>query len=110
MLLGNTRPLNVRVDVDEQEARRVRAGAAATASPRGDAARRLGLRFVRFEPYVLPKANLTGDSTERIDTRVLQAIYEVLPEGDQDKDRAKVGRPPIFVGQQVDVFIDSAVP
>ena len=111
MLLGNTRPLNVRVDVDEQEARRVHAGAAATASPRGDASRKISLRFVRFEPYVLPKANLTGDSTERIDTRVLQAIYEIQPEGDPDKGHpVAAARPPIFVGQQVDVFIDSAVP
>jgi len=30
---------------------------------------------VRFEPYVVPKRSLTGDSTERVDTRVLQAIY-----------------------------------
>ena len=99
MLLGNVEPLHVRVDVDEQDAGRVRAGAPATASPRGDATRRLHLAFVRFEPYVLPKASLTGDSTERIDTRVLQAIYRV---------EASTGGPSahLFVGQQVDVFID----
>lgn len=101
MLLGNVEPLHVRVDVDEQDAGRVRVGVAATASPRGDAARRLRLAFVRFEPYVLPKASLTGDSTERVDTRVLQVIYRVeTPVGE-------VGGGP-FVGQQVDVFIDPA--
>jgi HlyD family secretion protein len=47
------------------------------------------LTFVRFEPYVLAKRSLTGDTTERVDTRVLQAIYEFAA----------------FVGQQVDVFI-----
>ena len=46
------------------------------------------------EPYVVPKRNLTGDSLERVDTRVLQLIYEF--------DRPKF---PVFVGQQVDVFI-----
>jgi len=53
------------------------------------------LRFVRVEPYVVPKRSLTGDNTERVDTRVLQVIYEVA-----DEDQ------PLFVGQQVDVFID----
>ena len=37
---------------------------------------RMKLRFVRIEPFVLPKRNLTGDSLERVDTRVLQVIYE----------------------------------
>jgi HlyD family secretion protein len=37
---------------------------------------------------------LTGDSTERVDTRVLQIIYEL--------ERPAV---PVYVGQQVDVFI-----
>jgi hypothetical protein len=50
------------------------------------------------EPFVIPKKSLTGDTTERIDTRVLQVIYEV--------DTA--GRAPLFVGQQVEVFIDAA--
>jgi HlyD family secretion protein len=45
---------------------------------------------------VIPKKSLTGDTTERVDTRVLQVIYEFDP----------TGRPPLFVGQQVEVFID----
>ena len=98
MLLGNVEPLHVRVDVDEQDAGRVRAGAPAVASPRGDAPRRLRLAFVRFEPYILPKGSLTGSSTERTDTRVLQAIYRVEPP-------PAGSPPPPFVGQQVDVFI-----
>jgi hypothetical protein len=51
---------------------------------------------VRFEPFVLPKKSLTGDSTERVDTRVLQVIYRV-------EDNAL----PLFVGQQMDVFIEA---
>ena len=99
MLLGNVEPLHVRVDVDEQDASRVRAGAPAVASPRGDAGRRLRLAFVRFEPYILPKSSLTGSSTERTDTRVLQAIYRVEP--------PPAGSRPPFVGQQLDVFIEN---
>ena len=53
------------------------------------------LEFVRVEPYVIPKKSLTGDNTERVDTRVLQVIY-ALDAADK----------PIYVGQQLDVFID----
>jgi multidrug resistance efflux pump len=97
ILLGGSRPLNVRVDVDEHEAWRVRREAAATAHVRGDARLKTTLHFVRFEPFVVPKKSLTGDSTERVDTRVLQVIYRV--------DRQDLG---IFVGQQMDVFIDAS--
>ena len=95
ILLGRAKPLHVRVDIDEQEGWRVRLGAAATAHVRGNAGLKTPLRFVRFEPFVVPKKSLTGDSTERVDTRVLQVIYRV------ERDDL-----PLFVGQQVDVFID----
>ena len=96
ILLGSVSPLNLRVDVDENDAWRVRAGANATGYLRGNKDIHTSLRFVRFEPYVVPKKSLTGASTERVDTRVLQVIYSF--------DR---GNLPIFVGQQMDVFIDA---
>jgi HlyD family secretion protein len=95
ILLGGSRPLHVRVDVDEHEAWRVKAEAPATAHVRGDARLKTPLQFVRFEPYVVPKKSLTGDSTERVDTRVLQVIYKI--------ERQDL---PLFVGQQMDVFIE----
>jgi HlyD family secretion protein len=95
MLLGGARPLHVRVDVDEQEGWRVRGEAAATAHVRGNAELKTALKFVRFEPMVIPKKSLTGASTERVDTRVLQVIYAVVDD-----------RLPLFVGQQMDVFIE----
>jgi len=97
ILLGRSKPLHVRVDVDEHEAWRVREGAPAVGHVRGNAAAKARLRFVRFEPFVVPKRSLTGDSTERVDTRVLQIIYRV--DGDDI---------PLFIGQQLDVFIDAA--
>ncbi len=96
ILLGRSKPLHVRVDVDEHEGWRVRPGAAASGHMRGNADLKTPLRFVRFEPFVVPKRSLTGDSTERVDTRVLQVIYRV------ERDDL-----PLFVGQQVDVFIDA---
>ena len=95
ILMGATDQLNVRADVDEQDAWRVKSGAGAVASVRGDSSHRYRLHFVRFEPYVIPKKNLTGDSTERVDTRVLQVIFAL--------DR----NVPVYAGQQMDVFIDA---
>jgi len=94
MMLGSIEPLHIRVDVDENDAWRVLPGAAARAFVRGNSNEQVDLTFVRFEPYVLPKQSLTGDSTERTDTRVLQVIYRV--------GSARVS---LFVGQQMDVFI-----
>ena len=79
--MGRLKPLHVRVDVDEHEAWRVRPDAKATAAVRGNAeseSRRS--TFVRFEPFVVPKKSLTGESTERVDTRVLQVIYRIEDE------------------------------
>lgn len=97
MILGSVTPFHVRVDVDEDEASRVREGAPAVGSPRGNGSLKMPLEFVRFEPYVIPKKSLTGDSTERVDTRVLQVIY-----------RVKHDDAPLYVGQQMDVFIEAA--
>lgn len=99
MILGGVSPLHVRVDVDEHDAWRVRRGAPAVASPRGNGSLRIPLQFVRFEPYVTPKKSLTGDSTERVDTRVLQVIYRIAAESSL-----------LFVGQQLDVFLEVAGP
>ena len=89
-------PLHLRVDVDEQDAWRVESRAKAVAAVRGNPSQQTTLEFVRFEPYVLPKRSLTGGSTERVDTRVLQVIYRFQPDG-----------LPIHAGQQMDVFIEA---
>jgi multidrug resistance efflux pump len=94
MLVGSVGSLHVRVDVDENDAWRVKEGASAEASVRGNAQLKGPLSFVRFEPYVIPKRSLSGSVTERVDTRVLQVIYRLEPNAF-----------PVYVGQQVDVFI-----
>jgi multidrug resistance efflux pump len=95
VVLGSVQRLHVRVDVDEHDIPRFRPGAPARAMLRGDPRREFALRFVRVEPYVIPKKSLTGDNTERVDTRVLQVIYAV--------EDAAVR---VYVGQQLDVYID----
>ena len=88
-----------RVDLDEQDIARFGPAARATASVRGDGKRALPLEFVRVEPYAIPKKSLTGDNAERVDTRVLQVIYAIAPEA--------VGDLPLYVGQQMDVYIEA---
>lgn len=96
MMMGSVTPLHVRVDIDEHDAWRVKGGSKAMAFVRGNKALKTDLEFVRFEPYVVPKRSLTGESTERVDTRVLQVLYRF--------DR---GEMPVFVGQQMDVYIEA---
>ena len=91
--MGETNPLHVRVDVDENEAPRVAIGEAAIVSPRGAAQNTVKATFVRAEPQIVPKRQLTNSAAERVDVRVLQLIY-ALPQTDQFR-----------VGQQVDAFI-----
>lgn len=91
--MGQTNPLHVRVDIDENEAARVDLGADATVSPRGAAEIQVKAKFVRAEPQVVPKRQLTNTAAERVDVRVLQVIY-ALPENDVFR-----------VGQQIDAFI-----
>jgi len=96
IVLGDIQVKHVRVDINERDIPRFVRGAPAVAVPRGSVDRSLPLRFVRVEPFVIPKQSLTGRTTERVDTRVLQVIYALVKEADQ-----------VFVGQQVDVYVDA---
>lgn len=95
--LGATSTLHVRVDIDENDAWRFTPGAAGECFVRGNLHLHTKLRFVRVEPYVVPKRSLTGEVTERVDTRVLQVLYAFDP-----KELTA------YVGQQVDVYIEAA--
>jgi multidrug resistance efflux pump len=95
MRMGDVSTLHVRVEIDEENAAYIRPESQAQGLRRGDTSNPVSLSFVRFEPYVKPKQNLAV-AGQRVDTRVLQVIY-ALPEN----------TPAIFVGGQMDVFIDS---
>jgi len=97
MIIGDTDRLQVRADIDEQNAIRIREGQKAFGYLKGDPTVTFPLEFVRVEPYIIPKVSLTGASTERVDTRVLQVIYSLT----------RPQSPPLYVGQQVDVFIEA---
>jgi len=96
VMLGRTGKFHVRVQIDQNDAWRFRPGASSKAYLRGNSAIGTALRFAYAEPYIIPKTSLTGDSTERIDTRVLEVVYEI-------EDRGF----PAYLGQIVDVFIEA---
>jgi len=83
------------VEIDENDAWRFRPRAPAVAFVRGNAALRTDLRFEYVEKYVVPKRSLTGESTERVDTRVMQVVYSF--------SRSDL---PVFPGQLMDVYIE----
>jgi RND family efflux transporter MFP subunit len=100
MLLGNDDRLHIRVDVDENDAWRFQPCSEATASVRGNPELKTAVKFEHTDPDVVPKVSLTSEnSTQRVDTRVLQVIYSF-----------ERGSLPVYVGQQMDVFIDVPAP
>lgn len=97
LIMGQLDTLHVRVDIDENDAWRFnRNGNKAVAFLRGNRNFSTELTLAYLEPFVVPKKSLTGDSTERVDTRVLQALYRF--------DRSKLKA---YVGQQMDVYIEA---
>jgi RND family efflux transporter MFP subunit len=96
LLLGGDGRLNVRVDIDEHDAWRLQLEEEALAFVQGHPSLEIALRYEYTEPYIVPKTALTGQTTERTDTRVLQVIYSFERDG-----------LPVYVGQQLDVFIQA---
>lgn len=96
MVIGNIDPLYVRVSINQIEIPLFNPEASATAFLQGDITTAFPLEFIRVEPFLVAKQNITNDINEKIDTRVLQILYRIKNEGH-----------PIFVGQQMDVFIET---
>jgi len=94
MIIGNIDQLHLRVNINQFDASFFDPSEPAVAYLQGNAHVQFPLKFVHVEPYFVAKQNLNNDLTEKVDTRVLQAIYS-FPEGENR----------IFVGQQMDVFI-----
>lgn len=95
LILGRTSPLYLRVDIDEADVPRWSPSGRAVAFMRASNQRRIELQFVRREPLVVPKRSLTGSASERVDTRVMQVLYQI------------VGETAILTGQQLDVLVET---
>ena len=95
--VGVLDPLHVRVQIDEIDAWRFTAESKAVALPRGGAPGEFPLTFIRVIPLVIPKRQLSGDSQERVDVRIMEIEYEV----------ANPHSMALLPGQVVDVFIEA---
>lgn len=93
--LGALNDLNVRVEIDETDIHRIDQGASAIGILRGQPDVKINLKFLRYDPYVMPKTNLTNNISEKIDTRVIELVYAF--------DSSTVT---VFPGQRMDVFIE----
>ncbi len=97
MIIGNTNELYLRVSIDQLDIPFFNSKEPAVAYFQDNAKLKFPLEFVSVDPFLVPKRNLTNDLSETIDTRVLQIIY-----------RIKNGNYPIYVGQQMEAFIDTS--
>ncbi len=73
--MGVNGPLRVRVQIDEEDASRVRLSARAEGFVRGRDRTSVELRFLRIDPRIVPKQSLTGGTSERVDTRVCCLLF-----------------------------------
>lgn len=96
VLFGVLDPLHLKVEVDEQDIWRVIPGAPGRAFVRGNSNISVPLKYVKLEPALVRKRNLSGSITELVDTRVLKLTYEFNPND-----------LPLYSGQLMDVFIES---
>ncbi len=99
LIVGNTDEIYLKVSINQFDTPYFRPDAPAVAYLRGNARVEFPLEFVRLVPYLVDKENLNNNITEKVDTRVLQVIYLIK---NQDHH--------IFVGQQMDVFIEAEFP
>lgn len=94
--VGNTDEKNLLVSINQFDASDFRPKARAVAAVRGGSNEFYDLEFLRFDPYLVNKQNFTHDISERVDTRVLQVTYRI--KGDHLS---------LFIGQQMDAFIET---
>ena len=97
LILGSNQ-YNIIVNINEFDSWKFEKDADAVAFVRGNPKQKVALKYLYTIPLVTPKKNLTGMATEQTDTRVLQAVYRV----------AKAPDFPIYVGEMLDVFIQTS--
>jgi multidrug efflux pump subunit AcrA (membrane-fusion protein) len=107
VVVGDLATLHVRARVDEEDVAKLTLGAAAKARQRGAAEAEIPLTMLRIEPLAIAKRDLTGDNTERVDTRVIEVIFRVDPSAPAAPAGSEPTRPVrLYPGQLLDVFID----
>jgi HlyD family secretion protein len=100
VILGDTRELLLRVDIDEPDLPYFTPDAKAIATLKGRPQVRFPLTYSDTEPSIISRSNSTGSRADQGGSRVLPVLY-ALP------NETPV---PLYVGQELDVYIESAKP
>jgi len=90
--------LSVKVNINEFDSWKFKEKSDAVAFVRGNPKQKIDLEYSYTIPFIVPKKNLTGLSTEQTDTRVLQVVYNV-------KNGVYF---PLYVGEMLDVFVKTS--
>lgn len=98
LIIGSDK-LSLRVSINEYDAYRFKQNSKTIAYLRGHKNLKTEVKYCYTRPYITPKTQLSGVSTEKTDTRVLEVVYSIPNDLDF----------PLYVGQQLDVFIKSEV-
>jgi HlyD family secretion protein len=95
MIIGDTNELYLRVNINQLEVAYFSSEAPAVAFLQGDAQSKLSLEFIRVEPFLVTKEEITNAVSEKVDTRTFQIIYKI-----------KNSPSTLFTGARMDVFIE----
>lgn len=96
LILGNIEALNLRVSIDQFNEPRFQQASSAVAFKQGDTKTEFHLKFIHVEPFMIPKKYLTNELQERVDTQIFEILYRI------EKNDLH-----IFIGEQMDVYIDA---
>lgn len=96
MIVGNTDELHLRVSINQFDSSYFEPESPAIAFLQRGRSAEFPLEFVKMAPLLVNKMNASNSISEKMDTRVLQVIY-----------RFKQHDPRLFVGQQMDAFIEA---
>lgn len=96
MVVGDTDQLYLRVAIDQFDVPFFQPNSKAVAYRQGVRSAEYPLEFILVEPFMVPKKYLSNTASEKVDTQVLEVLFKVAKND-----------PPLFIGEQMDVFINA---
>lgn len=95
MIVGDIDQIYLRVSLDQFDLPFLQTNAKAIAYRQGSHSIEYPLEFIHIEPFMSQKKYLTNVVGEKVDTQVLEVLYRIIK-----------NEPPLYIGEQMDVFID----
>jgi HlyD family secretion protein len=95
MILGNIDQLNLRVSIDQFKVSMLNPETSAVAFRQGDLSTEFPLKFIHTEPFMVPKKYIRNEIDEKVDTQVFEILYRIANNDSH-----------LFIGEQMDVYID----